>query len=96
MIHRLDMDAETRALISHMSPSPKRKIRESLRAIARDPAEGKPLQEELAGLRSYRVGALRIVYSVDSPKRAVHIIAIGPRRTIYSELEKEMAARKRR
>lgn len=95
MIHRLDVDAETRVLISHMSPIPKRKVKESLRAIARDPLEGKPLQDQLFGFYSYRVGSLRIVYAVDRPQKTVHIVTIGPRRTVYAELEKEMAARKR-
>lgn len=96
MIYRLDMDADTRALMSHLPPSLKRKVKGSLRSIAKEPAEGKMLQEELAGLRSYRVGQLRIVYDVDQSKRKVHVIAIGPRKTIYKELEREIAARLRK
>lgn len=94
-MHRLDMDAETRVLISHMSPNPKRKIKEAFRTIARDPREGKPLQDRLFGLYSYRVGSLRIVYAVDTSRKIVHIVAVGPRRTVYSELERELAAKKR-
>jgi mRNA-degrading endonuclease RelE of RelBE toxin-antitoxin system len=87
------MDGETRVLISHMAPARKHKIKQSLRNIAQDPSAGKTLQENLAGLQSYRVGPLRIIYSVDRLKKTVHVIAIGPRRTIYEELERLLAKR---
>jgi mRNA-degrading endonuclease RelE of RelBE toxin-antitoxin system len=96
MICRLDMDAEVRVLISHMAPGPKRKIRESLRAVASDPLQGKPLQDDLAGLHSYRVGSLRIVYSIDRSRKAVHVVAIGPRKNVYAELERAVRVRKSR
>jgi mRNA-degrading endonuclease RelE of RelBE toxin-antitoxin system len=88
------MDAETRSLVSHLSPARKRSIRESLRAIAADPSVGKPLREDLAGLSSYRVGSLRIVYSIEAPPKVVHVVAIGPRRTVYEEIERELLRRR--
>ncbi len=94
MIFRIDMDGETRVLVSHMPPSRRQKIKEALRAVAGDPAQGKPLQEDLAGLYSLRVGSLRIIYSVDATHRVVHVVTIGPRRTIYEELERELKSRK--
>lgn len=95
MTFRLDMDVETRTLVSHMAPERKQLVREALRTIAGDPFHGKPLREELSGLYSHRVGPLRIVYEVDRPAKAVHVVAIGPRRTIYEELEKNLARRER-
>ena len=47
-------------------------------------AVGKELRDELAGLRSLRVGRLRIVYRV-AGRRLIDLVAIGPRRTIYQE-----------
>ena len=96
MTYRLDMDQETRVLIGHMSPYRKRRIKASLKAIANDPFEGKPLQDELAGLYSYRIGSLRTIYSVERSKRTVHVVAIGPRRTVYDELERELLRKKNR
>jgi len=87
------MDAETRTLIRHLPPARKRSVRESLQAIASEPTLGKALQEELGGLFSYRVGGFRIVYSVDAAKRRVHFVALGPRRTIYAEVEMELRRR---
>ena len=41
---------------------------------------GKPLSGDLTGCRRLRVGALRVVYRVDSRKREVLVLAVGPRR----------------
>ncbi len=82
------MDGETRVLISHMAPAQKYKLKEALRAVAGNPFEGKPLRDDLLGLYSYRVGAMRIIYSIDNSAKTVHVVAIGPRRTVYEELER--------
>lgn len=94
MIYTIDMDGETRVLLSHLPPRSKRKVKESLRSIAKDPFLGKTLQENLSGLYSYRIGSLRVIYSLDPSKRAVHVVAVGPRRTVYEELERELAAQR--
>ncbi|GIW40768.1 MAG: hypothetical protein KatS3mg076_1345 [Candidatus Binatia bacterium] len=67
-----------------LPPSIKRKVREGLRNILREPTIGKALKGELAGLRSYKVRRLRIIYR-EAPGRVVEIVAVGPRRTIYEE-----------
>lgn len=93
MTYRLDMDGETRLLISHLPPLRKKKVKQSMRAIALDPLDpltGKPLQEELMGLYSYRLGSWRIIYSVNSKAKKVHIVALGPRKTIYEDLAKDL------
>ncbi len=93
MIYQLDMDGETRLLIRHLPPARKQKIKESLRAIALNPLMGKPLQETLSGYFSYRVGALRVIYSIDPGKRMVQVVALGPRKTIYEEVERELRSK---
>jgi mRNA-degrading endonuclease RelE of RelBE toxin-antitoxin system len=42
------------------------------------------LHDELAGLRSFRIGHFRIVYRT-LPSRMIDVVAIGPRRTIYHD-----------
>ncbi|MBI2067465.1 MAG: type II toxin-antitoxin system RelE/ParE family toxin [Deltaproteobacteria bacterium] len=93
MIYRIDFDEETRVALSHMMPVLKRHVKESLRQIAKNPHEGKPLEEDLKGYFTYRVGKLRIIYAIDSSKKAVHVVAIGPRRVIYEELSKRLKTR---
>lgn len=86
-------------LIRHMHPHVKRKVRASLQIIIREPYSGKALKDELAGLRSFRVGRFRIIYRVP-PNKVIEIVAIGPRGRIYEEtyliLRKEEKGRDRR
>jgi mRNA interferase RelE/StbE len=62
----------------------KKKVRAALTNIIGKPMCGKPLKEELAGLRSYRLGKFRIVHRIAN-ERLIEIVAIGPRKNIYEE-----------
>ncbi len=95
MTYQLDMDEEIHFLLRHLPPSRKKKLKESLKAIASNPQIGKPLQEDLRGFVSYRVGRIRIIYAVDRERKRVQIVAIGPRRNIYEELEKDLKSKKK-
>ena len=81
---------KTADLVQQLPPERKRKVRAALAELLRDPELGEPLERELTGMRRIRVGQLRIVYRVSG--LAVEIVAIGPRRTIYAELEREARA----
>jgi mRNA-degrading endonuclease RelE of RelBE toxin-antitoxin system len=83
-MRRLRMHSEAAALIQGLHPDIKRKVRGALEEILAEPEAGKSLQRELAGLRSYRIGRLRLVYRV-SARRVIEIVAIGPRSVIYEE-----------
>ena len=78
---------KTADVMRQLPPEPKRKVRAALAELLRDPDLGEPLERELTGMRRIRVGRLRIVYRVSAV--ALEIVAIGPRRTIYTELERE-------
>jgi mRNA-degrading endonuclease RelE of RelBE toxin-antitoxin system len=47
-------------------------------------ASGKDLQDELTGLKSYRIGTFRIIYRLVE-KHHIEVVAIGPRKNIYQE-----------
>jgi mRNA interferase RelE/StbE len=70
--------------IRGLHPEIKRKVKGSLKNIATEPNSGKPLKDELEGLRSFRVSRFRIVYRV-AESREIQVIAIGPRERIYEE-----------
>ena len=72
-------------MVRQLHPDLKRKVRASLATLSRDPHAGKSLREELEGLRSLRVGRLRIVFRIAAEERTVDIVAIGPRASIYEE-----------
>ena len=51
--------------------------------ILDNPEEGKELRFELSGFRSFRVSRFRIIYRIRS--KAIEIVAIGPRASVYRE-----------
>lgn len=71
-------------LIRTMHPNLKRKVKASLKTILASPHAGKGLRDELSGLRSFRVGHFRIIYSI-SGKKMIELVGIGPRERIYEE-----------
>lgn len=89
------MDGETRTLIRHLHPVKKQKLKEALRSMAADPAIGKALHEELEGFCSYRVGNLRIIYSIHRSKKLIQLVMVGPRETIYQDAEKYLKLKAR-
>ncbi|HKY52645.1 MAG TPA: type II toxin-antitoxin system RelE/ParE family toxin [Candidatus Limnocylindria bacterium] len=78
---------ETADVLRRLPPQAKRKVRAALAELQRDPDLGEPLERELTGMRRVRVGRLRVVYRVGTA--GIEVIAVGPRRTIYGELERE-------
>jgi mRNA interferase RelE/StbE len=80
---RVRIPDEVADLIRSMHPDLKRKVRDSLKIIMTSPHEGKALQDELADLRSFRVGRFRIIYRLH--RNTVEIVAIGPRERIYED-----------
>jgi mRNA interferase RelE/StbE len=71
------------AYIRSLHPALKKRIHNALDQMRMMPEEGKPLQRELEGYRSFKVGKFRIIYRVTMKEIAV--VAVGPRRTIYDE-----------
>ena len=84
---RIVFPRETSEVVRQLAPEPKRKVRAALVKLQSDPELGEPLERELTGMRRIRVGQLRIVYRVSA--LAVEIVATGPRRSIYTALERE-------
>jgi mRNA interferase RelE/StbE len=82
--HKLLVPGHVAALVRTLHPHLKKKIRASLNTLLSDPAAGKKLEEELTGLRSFRVSRYRIIYRI-SPAGQVELVAIGPRDRIYEE-----------
>jgi len=82
--YKLRIPDEVVALLRGLHPQLKKKVRAALQSLCADPHSGKALKDELEGLRSFRVGRLRIIYRLGLRKQ-VEIVAIGPRKNIYEE-----------
>jgi mRNA-degrading endonuclease RelE of RelBE toxin-antitoxin system len=87
--YRIEMPLGMRDLVRHLPPQLKRKLKAALRSIADDPHGPKELKEELAGLRSYRIGRSRVIYRVKGS--VVEIITFGPRLNIYERAAAELS-----
>ena len=84
--HLLKVPEDLVSLIRNLHPLIKTDIRNALRLLTQNPLYGKPLKEELDGLRSYRIKKYRIIYRIPvTPLKTLEIIAIGPRKNIYEE-----------
>lgn len=63
------------------------RVDRALSLLAEEPAAGKPLQGPLAGIRSLRVGPLRILYRYDSGQLLVFVLEIDQRGRVYRDQE---------
>lgn len=61
----------------------KEKLLCAIEELAGNPLAGKPLQGELKGCYSYRVGDYRVIYSFSSRKNILSVIKIDHRRQVY-------------
>ena len=84
MRYKLRIPDEVVTVLRGLHPFLKKNVRASLQSVCNDPYSGKALKDELEGLRSYRVGRLRILYRI-GPRKQIEIVAIGPRKNIYQE-----------
>ena len=78
--------AQARDVVRALPPDVKRRVRAEVEALKADPDRGEPLGGELSGLHRARVGRYRVVYRIGM--RAIEVVAVGPRRTIYVDLER--------
>ena len=87
--YRLEMPRVLRDLIRHLPPELKAKVKTALRSISNDPYRAKELSEELTGMRSYRIGRSRVIYSIVGSM--AQIVALGPRADIYERAAAEFS-----
>lgn len=80
---KLKLPDDIAHLIRTLHPELKKKIRAGLKTLLSNPAEGKALKDELAGLRSFRIGRFRIIYR--EGRNVIELVAIGPRERIYED-----------
>jgi mRNA-degrading endonuclease RelE of RelBE toxin-antitoxin system len=88
-LYRLEMSRAVREIVTHLPPELKRKVKSALRSLAKDPYQAKELKDELAGLRSYRIGATRLILRIVGTM--VEVVAFGPRSDIYERAAAELS-----
>ena len=78
--------AEARKNIEKLDPSIQKVVRRAIESLALNPAKGKPLAYDLAGLHSLRTSDYRIVYRIKDKELVIIVVTVGRRREIYKRL----------
>jgi len=79
---------EAKKNIEKLDPSIRRIIRKAIESLAANPAKGKPLAYDLAGLHSLRTSDYRVIYRIKEKELIIIVIAVGHRKEIYKRLKK--------
>lgn len=83
MEYQLHVEPNALKSLNRIPGHGRQRIIASLQGIKKDPFEGKPLEGELKGIRSWRVGEYRILYRILKQELLVLVIKIGNRQGIY-------------
>ncbi len=78
---------EAKRNVEKLDPSIRKVIAKAIESLAANPAKGKPLAYDLAGLHSLRTSDYRIIYRIREKKLLIIVIAVGHRREIYKKLK---------
>ncbi|MEW5900001.1 MAG: type II toxin-antitoxin system RelE/ParE family toxin [Acidobacteriota bacterium] len=78
---------EAKRSVDKLDPSIRKIIRKAIESLALNPAKGKPLAYDLAGLHSLRTSDYRIIYRIRQKALLIIVIAVGHRREIYKKLK---------
>ena len=78
---------EAKRNIEKLDPSIKKIIQKAVESLAVNPAKGKPLAYDLAGLHSLRTADYRVIYRLKGRQLIILIIAVGHRKEIYKKLK---------
>ncbi len=90
-VRTLKVPHALRDVIRQLHPLLKRKVRDALTDILMDPGCGTPIQRELEGYWSLRIGRHRLIYRPDDD--GAEIVAFGPRTTIYEDMTRSVKPR---
>ena len=83
MAYQLRVEPSALKSLNRIPENERRRILASLQGIKKDPFDGKALEGELKGIRSWRVGEYRILYRILRQELLVLVIKIGNRQGVY-------------
>ena len=86
--YRLTYSVACRRSIKTLHPDLKPVLKNEIENLRKDPYQGKPLIEELAGFYSLQFKRYRVIYRIETGKKIIEIHYVGHRRDIYDEFRK--------
>jgi mRNA interferase RelE/StbE len=84
-MYNIVLSRDAARTLEKATPAMRRRLIAAFERLKARPHSGKKLRGELEGLFSLRIGGMRAVYGVDVDKKAVVVLAIGPRGDIYKK-----------
>ena len=85
-MYKLELSLEAQRFYDRCDKPVAKKLARCFQSLEKNPREGnniKPLKGKLAGSYRYRVGDLRVVYTIDDRAVKVFVITIAKRSDVY-------------
>jgi len=82
---KVRLTREAAKIVSKLHTENKKLIRSALDEVRQNPHQGRDLQDELAGFKSYRIKRSRIVYKLNEEQSSIDIYYLGHRRDVYEQ-----------
>ena len=82
-MHKIHLSQKASRDIRKLDRRYQKAIARSFSILANNPQQGKSLVGDLKGYYSYRIGKIRVVYSLNRDQRIIEVKAIGLRKEIY-------------
>ncbi len=84
---RIKFTPEAARILSKFHPENKKRNKEALKELYRDPHLGDDLQEELSDFKSYKSKRYLILYKINEDENAVQVHYIGHRKDVYKQFK---------
>ena len=81
--YKVVLSRQTERFFKKLERNDKTNVSGCLISLEEDAYAGKRLHGDLKENFSLRVGKLRIIYTISEKDKVVHVVAIGPRRSVY-------------
>ena len=85
-MYSVELSEEAQRFYDRCDKPVAKKLARCFRALEKDPRHGnnvKPLKGKLAGAYRYRIGNLRVVYTINDREVVVFVVAIAKRSDVY-------------
>jgi len=86
--YRIRFTPEASRLISKFHPDNKKQIKQALQDPQINPYTGSDLQEELYGVKSFKLKRYRILYNINEEDSFIQIFHIGHRSDVYEQFRR--------
>lgn len=85
LIYKVKITSRAKRDIKSISKSHQIALSNIIEELKHDPLLGKALRKDLLGKYSYRLGAYRVIYIVNSQNQTITVLTVGHRSKVYKQ-----------